>query len=182
LAISFNYVMHGFIWHRSAHFAALCRGPLSILGNDPVEVFSNLEVLAKLIQAAALALLLGSAGVSAAMASVASAPWWCWATLFFLVGAGQGLNFATYAAIGKAGVYYGFKFGRTVPWCHGFPFNTGLRHPQYLGVVLTLWGGLLLLLCQDLSAAGIPQLVFAWAGMYIVMCAMEESGDNDKTS
>ena len=34
------------------------------------------------------------------------------------------------------------RLGRTVPWCHGFPFNTGLRHPQYLGVVLTLFGAL----------------------------------------
>ena len=34
------------------------------------------------------------------------------------------------------------RLGRTVPWCYGFPFNTGLRHPQYLGVVLTLFGAL----------------------------------------
>lgn len=46
-----------------------------------------------------------------------------------------------------------------MPWCHGFPFNTGLRHPQYLGVVLTLYGALPLLMSKELLQLGLPQLV-----------------------
>ncbi len=33
-----------------------------------------------------------------------------------------------FTAIGKKGVYYGAKFGHTIPWVHGFPFSvTGAR-------------------------------------------------------
>ena len=51
----------------------------------------------------------------------------------------------------NATVFYA-RLGRTVPWCYGFPFNTGLRHPQYLGVVLTLFGALPLVM--SLGAIG----------------------------
>ena len=91
---------------------------------------------------------------------------------------GQTLNFAMYGAIGNAGVYYGFKIGHTVPWCSSFPFNVGLRHPQYVGVVLTLWSAILLCLSEGTLRCGFVQAVVAWAGMYAGMCAMEQSGDN----
>ena len=55
---------------------------------------------------------------------------WCCQAGGALIIAGQSLNVAIYRAIGNDGVYYGFKLGRTVPWCSGFPFNFGLRHPQ----------------------------------------------------
>ena len=32
------------------------------------------------------------------------------------------------------------KLGRPVPWCDGFPFNLGFRHPQYVGGLLTQLG------------------------------------------
>jgi hypothetical protein len=78
---------------------------------------------------------------------------------------GQLLNAAIYRAIGKAGVYYGVKFGHEIPWyarppgicvrdsssgealgertfaadrCTGFPFNVFTLHPQYSGCVI-LW-------------------------------------------
>eukprot|EP00928_Gymnodinium_smaydae_P030552 TRINITY_DN22688_c0_g1_i1.p3 TRINITY_DN22688_c0_g1~~TRINITY_DN22688_c0_g1_i1.p3 ORF type:complete len:241 (-),score=47.93 TRINITY_DN22688_c0_g1_i1:364-1044(-) len=179
-AISTNYLMHGFIWYRPAAFAAAAkRSPLRALGAHPVDVFAGLEVVAKLVQAVALAFYLGSAGCLAALTAARSAPMWVWAALGICIACGQGLNFATYRAIGNAGVYYGFKLGKTVPWCHGFPFNTGLRHPQYVGVVLTLGGALAVFLCEELAARGLPQLVVAWAAMYVAMCAVEQSGDND---
>ena len=54
---------------------------------------------------------------------------------------GQLLNAAIYNAIGKAGVYYGYKIGVPVPWCTGFPFNVFTMHPQYAGVCLSIFGG-----------------------------------------
>lgn len=150
-----------------------------MLGSDPIEVFATLEVVAKLVQLVSLLLYLGANGCALAWSSLTSAPLWCWLVMVAYVALGQALNFTTYAAIGKVGVYYGFKFGQSVPWCYGFPFNTGLRHPQYLGVVFTLWGGLLMLLSEELAIAGIPLMVMAWSLMYVVMCKMEESGDND---
>ena len=100
------------------------------LGAHPVSVFAKLEVAFKLSQLGVLWLYLGDGGRAAALASVQSAPAWCWQAAGALILAGQTLNVAIYRAIGNDGVYYGFKLGRTVPWCSGFPFNIGLRHPQ----------------------------------------------------
>ena len=68
-----------------------------------------------------------------------------------LIVCGQFLNYSVYKAIGKAGVYYGFKLGEHIPWYTGFPFNV-VSHPQYTGVVMTWWGILILL-------AGVPGVV-----------------------
>ena len=100
------------------------------LGAHPVSVFAKLEVAFKLSQLGVLWLYLGDGGRAAALASVQSAPAWCWQVGGGLILVGQSLNLAIYRAIGNDGVYYGFKLGRTVPWCSGFPFNIGLRHPQ----------------------------------------------------
>ena len=70
---------------------------------------------------------------------------------------GQSLNAGIYAAIGRNGVYYGNCFGAPLgPWCSGFPFNIpGVvgRHPQYSGVLLSLWGGVLLTSDEAATAA-----------------------------
>ena len=39
----------------------------------------------------------------------------------FLVLLGQMLNTAVYQQLGTRGVYYGVRFGHTVPWCTEFP-------------------------------------------------------------
>lgn len=52
---------------------------------------------------------------------------------------GQFLNYMVWYRIGVNGVCYGVKFGRNVPWCTEFPFNT-FNHPQYIGSILTVWG------------------------------------------
>ena len=87
-----------------------------------------------------------------------------------------------YAAIGNDGVYYGFKLGRSVPWCTSFPFNVHLRHPQYVGVVLTLLGGLAVLMTPELVSNGLVPAGLAWASMYIIMAIMEELSDNPKAT
>lgn len=52
---------------------------------------------------------------------------------------GQILNFSVFLRLGNVGVFYGAQFGHAVPWVQGFPFSV-LRHPQYLGVLLSIWG------------------------------------------
>jgi len=52
---------------------------------------------------------------------------------------GQILNLSVWYQIGKDGVCYGVKYGRTIPWCTSFPYNV-LSHPQYTGAILTVWG------------------------------------------
>merc|ERR1711879_139067 len=81
---------------------------------------------------------------------------------------GQILNIGIYNAIGADGVYYGCKLGRPVPWATGFPFNLGIRHPQYVGSVLS-WAGLLTLLAATPStAAPLGVVLLSWTGLYCV--------------
>jgi hypothetical protein len=49
-------------------------------------------------------------------------------------------SFVCFGRTGKNGVYYGVKLGRPIPWYTGFPFNC-VPHPQYLGCILSIWGG-----------------------------------------
>ena len=66
--------------------------------------------------------------------------------MLVMVGAfGQYLNFSVYDAIGKDGVYYGIKFGKSIPWSHKFPYNyPWLKHPQYWGAYLFIIAAVLL--------------------------------------
>jgi hypothetical protein len=108
--------------------------------DNAVQVFASAEILWKFQQLGCCAVFFGASGRAAAMVAVISAPAWCWIVAAVLIGVGQTLNVAMYSAIGNAGVYYGFKMGHDVPWAYGFPFNVGLRHPQYVGVVLSISG------------------------------------------
>ena len=57
---------------------------------------------------------------------------------------GQILNVSVFYRLGKVGVYYGVRFGHPVPWCNDFPFLL-LRHPQYVGAVMSIWGFFLIM-------------------------------------
>merc|ERR1712061_663364 len=161
------------IWYLPEKFTNLSKQwPLKMLGAHPVDVFAGLEVVAKLVQATSVLCFLGRSGLVALWHALLSAPHWCWAVCMVLVPVGQALNGGMYGAIGNAGVYYGFKLGKTVPWATGFPFNVGLRHPQYVGVVLTLWGALTVVMCGEVVRMGLPQLVIVWGSMYAAMSAM----------
>jgi phosphatidyl-N-methylethanolamine N-methyltransferase len=56
-----------------------------------------------------------------------------------LIAAGQILSAAVFYQLGRAGVFYGTKFGHDLPWCRAFPFSL-FDHPQYVGTVLSIWG------------------------------------------
>ncbi len=172
------YGLHGFIWNFPAKFAALCKKYTKL---HPVEVFAVLEGVGKIWQGGAIALYLGMGGLRAAGAAMAAAPAWCWAACAASVAAGQTLNFAMYATIGNAGVYYGFKLGRPVPWCDGFPFNLGFRHPQYVGGLLTQLGLLALASDEHSLRAGLAPLAAWWVLLYVATSVQEALGDNDKS-
>ena len=90
-----------------------------------------------------------------------------------LIAVGQLLNAAIYAAIGKDGVYYGFKLGVTVPWVSGFPFNMGVAHPQYLGATLSIFGVQLLLCTDELASNGWFFIGIMQAIQYLYMSIVE---------
>eukprot|EP00891_Asterochloris_glomerata_P001017 jgi/Astpho2/1017/Aster-00840 len=82
-----------------------------------------------------------------------------------LIGAGQLFNFSTFKAIGEPGL------GHKVPWCTGFPFNV-VRHPQYVGSVLSIWGGVILAFHQ--SPPGLVALATYWSLLYLITGAVEQ--------
>jgi hypothetical protein len=49
------------------------------------------------------------------------------------------LNMSVFYRLGKVGVFYGRQLGYEIPWCRAFPFSL-LRHPQYVGTLLSIWG------------------------------------------
>ena len=56
-----------------------------------------------------------------------------------LVGIGQLLNLRVFYLLGRSGVFYGNQFGNALRWHTGFPFSV-MRHPQYVGACLSIWG------------------------------------------
>ena len=181
-SLSLLYWLHAYIWHYPKAFSDRCaRAPLALLAPTPVKVFGRLEIVGKVQQITSLVLYWGVGATRRGFEGLAEpsrvAHSLCGVAL---IAAGQALNGAVYKAIGEAGVYYGFKLGETVPWCTGFPFSLGLRHPQYVGVALTLIG-IAVAFAPDASfvADGMLHAFLVWASFYIVMSRMESSGDND---
>ena len=56
-----------------------------------------------------------------------------------LIVTGQVFNIGVFFRLGNNGVFYGNRFGCTIPWVKEFPFSL-LKHPQYVGAVLSIWG------------------------------------------
>lgn len=67
---------------------------------------------------------------------------------------------------GKAGVYYGCKFGLSIPWYHGFPF-TVVKHPQYVGCILTIWALVSLFFTQAVIDLGLLTVACGWTAFYV---------------
>eukprot|EP00891_Asterochloris_glomerata_P001016 jgi/Astpho2/1016/Aster-00839 len=63
------------------------------------------------------------------------------------------------------------QLGHKVPWCTGFPFNV-VRHPQYVGSVLSIWGGVILAFHQ--SPPGLVALATYWSLLYLITGAVEQ--------
>ena len=134
LALAIERVAYGVIWHRPDLFTRFCRGVAPT--RDPVDVLAALFVGFKGIQAVVfLAWCLVHGGIAARDSG--EVPWLV--SGVGLLAAGQILNVSVFLRLGRTGVFYGNKLGHDVPWCEGFPFSA-IRHPQYVGTVLSIWG------------------------------------------
>eukprot|EP01065_Artemidia_motanka_P028031 TRINITY_DN33246_c0_g1_i1.p1 TRINITY_DN33246_c0_g1~~TRINITY_DN33246_c0_g1_i1.p1 ORF type:complete len:481 (+),score=135.60 TRINITY_DN33246_c0_g1_i1:51-1445(+) len=141
-ALSVERIIYTLVWLFPAHFMhAVERTPLRYAGS-PVEAVVTLFYVSKVFQFGSL---FGWYLWVADPPRPADVSVLRWVTGAQLVLVGQLLNIAIYRAIGKAGVYYGYKLGASVPWCTGFPFNVFTMHPQYAGCVMTILGGGLLM-------------------------------------
>ena len=131
MLLSVERVTYVAVWSRPGWFQDVCRS----LGS-PVDVLARLFVCFKLVQLmvfVAWCLVHGGRlvphGRTIGILAVAAA----------LVVAGQTLNVSVFKALGRTGVFYGTRFGYSVPWRLTFPFSW-LEHPQYVGALLTIWG------------------------------------------
>ena len=86
------------------------------------------------------------------------------AALFF--GAGQHLNAMVYLRLKQVGVYYGARFGRHVPWVHGWPYSH-IRDPQYVGALLSVVGAALL------GGESTHVILCAWGLNYLYLIMLE---------
>ena len=59
------------------------------------------------------------------------------------------------------------------PQASGFPFNLGIRHPQYVGSVATVWA-LVLLLWAPAARPALAQVGAAWTALYVVTGIIED--------
>jgi len=96
-----------------------------------------------------------------------------WIMLVHAIVLGQGLNTAIYRAIGKAGVYYGYRLGEPVPWVTGFPFSL-VPHPQYVGVCMCFIGVNVFVATDAHVAAGWFNLTAVQVLYYVYMGLVED--------
>eukprot|EP00927_Polykrikos_kofoidii_P077488 TRINITY_DN74424_c0_g1_i1.p1 TRINITY_DN74424_c0_g1~~TRINITY_DN74424_c0_g1_i1.p1 ORF type:complete len:251 (-),score=40.68 TRINITY_DN74424_c0_g1_i1:102-779(-) len=194
-AMAAPHCLYAYIWQYPNDFKERSsRAPLALLGGDAVQVMSKLVLGLKAVQISSILAwceygLLPACGsgsepgkgfaVVNALRSAAPARWIL--GLGLLV-PGQILNIGIYRAIGNNGVYYGCKLGKPVPWASGFPFNIGLRHPQYVGAVLS-WAGMFTLLAATPStAAPLGAVLFGSICCYFATSCHEASSDADSNS
>jgi len=191
--LSWPYLMYAFIWYRPKRWMAMTSPSVkdkTSNGENAVAVFSTMCLALKAVQFGALICWwlhahrrsifeLGYFVESVRESAVHDGTLVAVALIFICVS--QILNLAIYYQIGNDGVYYGFKLQRPVPWCTGFPFNVGLRHPQYVGVVFGIWGCGCLMITGKAVEGGLFSVLLAWCVMYLLVSRMEETGSESKS-
>jgi phosphatidyl-N-methylethanolamine N-methyltransferase len=135
--LSLERICYVLIWRAPDAFRDWCRRSPLVGTGDPVSVLATLFSLFKGLQAAVF---LGWCYVQAGgtIWPVATTGWAPLVGAALMIG-GQALNLSVFSRLGKVGVFYGNKLGYEVRWCRQFPF-TWLRHPQYVGAVVSIWG------------------------------------------
>ena len=129
------------IWREPRRFEAWCARFISPMWNDPVSALKRLFVGFKALQ---LAVFMAWCYVHGSGSLTPAAPLAGVVAGGFLLILGQLLNASVFYQLGSTGVFYGNRFGHPVRWCLGFPFSH-LRHPQYVGTVLSIWGFFLIM-------------------------------------
>ncbi|KAG2485193.1 hypothetical protein HYH03_016082 [Edaphochlamys debaryana] len=161
--ISLPHLLYAYVWTNPTVW-------LRFWGKRSVDTFATAGVLGKVLQYAGMFVWLWSNQDTGVCFRQPLALWQL-AVAAVLIGYGQALNFGTYKALGTAGVYYGCRLGKPIPWVHGWPFDT-VAHPQYVGCILSVWGALALMLhAVPLPTAAI--IAVFWSGMYCFSAAVE---------
>jgi methylene-fatty-acyl-phospholipid synthase len=131
--LSLERLFYLWVWNRPQQFAAWCDEI------DPIDALEIAMIGFKVMQLAVFISWCVPFAGSGLRTNEAAAP----VAGILLIGVGQSLNYAVFHRLGRVGVFYGNRFGRPTIWCTRFPFSV-LRHPQYLGASLSIWGFFLL--------------------------------------
>ncbi len=162
--LSLERLLYVWVWHRPTRFGALSQRVAP--HTDPVDALHALFWLCKVLQAAVFLGWCTSWGSSDPWPPRAGAP--ALAAGASLLLAGQLLNLSVFYRLGRVGVFYGNRLGHPVPWCRRFPFSV-LKHPQYVGTVLSIWGFFVILRFPHADWFVLPALETAYyaAGAYL---------------
>ena len=158
LVLAIERVAYAVIWHRPDLFVRACRQLTP--GHDPVDVLARLFAVFKVVQGVVfVGWCLVHGGTLAPFSSEASAL----AGGGALALLGQLLNLSVFSRSGRTGVFYGNR-RHDVPWVNGFPFSV-VRHPQYVGTVLSIWGVFLVMRYPAPDWAALPLLETVYYGL-----------------
>jgi phosphatidyl-N-methylethanolamine N-methyltransferase len=137
LLLSLERICYVWVWRAPESFRELCHGSLDGAFGEPVDALRRIFYIFKGVQALVFlgwcycygdgSLLPLSGNLLVATAGVS------------LIAIGQVFNFGVFYQLGSVGVFYGNRFGYDVAWNTAFPLSV-LRHPQYVGAVLSIWG------------------------------------------
>ena len=137
MLLSLERICYVWVWRFPESFRALCRDLLGGLPGEPVDALRRFFYAFKAIQAIVFlgwCLYYGNGSILPAGGNLLIV-----ATGLTLIAIGQVFNFGVFYQLGNEGVFYGNRFGYEIAWISDFPFSV-LRHPQYVGAVLTIWG------------------------------------------
>lgn len=172
LLLSFERLCYVWAWHLPESFRSFCtRRAAAVLG-EPVAALQKLFYLFKVLQ---LAVFIGwcyfHGGASWSSLSVSPFAFMIGGAALFI---GQILNFSVFYRLGRVGVFYGNKFGYEIPWRQEFPFSV-LKHPQYVGAVLSIWGFFLVMRFPYADWCALPILETAY---YALGICFEQTKDS----
>lgn len=159
--LSIPHVYYAWVWTNNSTWSQLCDSR----GLEPYKAFASGAHVIKGIQIAGMAWWV--------LPIIQNDPWKLVENIhplkallmLQLFGIGQLLNVQVYQKIGEAGVYYGTRLGKDIPWVYGFPFSI-VPHAQYFGATLSFWATFLFLTNEQTVREGIFVLYVVMAFYY----------------
>jgi methylene-fatty-acyl-phospholipid synthase len=153
--LSIERICYVWVWRFPESFRSLCRTSFGGVLGEPVDalrrIFYGLKAL-QLLVFVGWCYIFGQGTLWPASREV----------LFpiaglVLIAGGQVFNLGVFFRLGNKGVFYGNRFGFEIPWNDAFPFSL-LKHPQYVGAVLSIWGFFIAMRCPRPDWLVLPAL------------------------
>lgn len=166
ISLALERLTYALVWQRPDLFVRFCQRFAS--DRSPVDVLAALFAGFKMLQ---VAVFVAWCAVHGDFPSRASDRLDTLLAGAVFLGAGQILNAAVFWRLGRRGVFYGNRFGVDTPWCASFPFPW-IRHPQYVGTVLSIWAFFLVMRYPAPDWAVLPLLETVY---YMLGAAAEQS-------